>query len=66
MGVGTGLYVYDVVVKSSRSLSYLLTSFLFVHLIYLLRCLRDRTLNRFSITPTCDRQTDTRLRHIPR
>jgi len=26
MGVGAGLYMYDVVVKSSRSLSHLLTS----------------------------------------
>jgi len=26
MGVGAGLYVYDVVVKSSRSLSHLLVS----------------------------------------
>jgi len=26
MGVGTGLYMYDVVVKSSRSLSHLLMS----------------------------------------
>ena len=26
MGVGSGLYVYDVVVKRSRSLSYLLMS----------------------------------------
>jgi len=26
MGVGAGLYMYDVVVKSSRSLSYLLMS----------------------------------------
>jgi len=26
MGVGTGLYMYDVVAKSSRSLSYLLMS----------------------------------------
>jgi len=29
MGVGAGLYMYDVVVKSSRSLSHLLMSFLF-------------------------------------
>jgi len=28
MGVGAGLYMYDVVVKSSRSLSHLLMSFL--------------------------------------
>jgi len=27
MGVGAGLYMYDVVVKSSRSLSHLLMSF---------------------------------------
>jgi len=26
MGVGTGLYMYDVIEKSSRSLSHLLTS----------------------------------------
>ena len=30
MGVGAGLYMYDVVVKSSRSLSHLLMSFLFL------------------------------------
>jgi len=29
MGVGTGLYMYDVVVKSSRSLSHLVMSFLY-------------------------------------
>jgi len=29
MGVGTGLYMYDVVVESSRSLTHLLVSFLF-------------------------------------
>ena len=29
MGVGIGLYMYDVVVKSSRSLSHLLMSFLY-------------------------------------
>jgi len=29
MGVGAGLYMYDVVVKSSRSLSHLLLSFLY-------------------------------------
>jgi len=28
MGVGAGLYMYNVVVKSARSLSHLLTSFL--------------------------------------
>jgi len=28
MGVGAGLYMYDVVVKSSRSLSHLLINFL--------------------------------------
>jgi len=28
LGVGAGLYMYDVVVKSSRSLSHLLMSFL--------------------------------------
>jgi len=28
MGIGVGLYMYDVVVKSSRSLSHLLMSFL--------------------------------------
>jgi len=28
MGVSAGLYIYDVVVKSSRSLSHLLMSFL--------------------------------------
>jgi len=28
MGIGTGLYMYDVVLKSSRSLSHLLMSFL--------------------------------------
>jgi len=32
MGVGPGLYMYDVVVKSSRSLSHLLMSFLFFFL----------------------------------
>jgi len=30
MGVGAGLYMYDVVVKSSRSLSHLLMSSLIV------------------------------------
>ena len=30
MGVGAGFCVYDVVVKSSRSLSHLLISFLYV------------------------------------
>jgi len=30
MGVVTGLYMYDVVVKSSRSLSHLLMSFFFL------------------------------------
>jgi len=29
MGLGAGLYMYDVVVKSSRSLSHLLTCFLY-------------------------------------
>jgi len=33
MGVGTGLYMYDVVVKSSRSLSHLLMSFLYFGLV---------------------------------
>jgi len=28
MGVSAGLYMYDVVTKSSRSLSHLLTSFM--------------------------------------
>jgi len=30
MGVGASLYTYDVVVKSSRSLSHLLVSFLYL------------------------------------
>jgi len=29
------------------------------------RCLRDPTFSRFTGTQTCDRQTGTRLRHIP-
>jgi len=29
VGVGAGVYMYDVVVKSSRSLSHLLMSFLY-------------------------------------
>jgi len=33
MGVGAGLYMYDVVVKSSRSLSHLLMRFCYLLLI---------------------------------
>jgi len=38
VGVGFGLYMYDVVVKRSRSLSYLLMSY-FLFLGYLIRIL---------------------------
>jgi len=35
MGVGAGLYMYVVVIKSSRSLSHLLMSSCFSHYLYI-------------------------------
>jgi len=56
LGVGAGLYMYDVVVKSSRSLCHLLMSscfvYIFVYLSIYLSIYLSRPIYPFFTTPT--------------